>query len=208
MKKFIYLFVALITITGCSCAMGNTPTKKVEEFLNKYQMNDSDVVSDLDDVLINDTALTVSEREDYTDFMKKHYSDLKYEIKDETIDGENATVKAAITVRSYADAINKANKYRLNNADEFNDNNTFASYRLEKLKEVDKTETYTINFKLNKKNNEWKLENLSDEDLNKINGVYGVTDVNTIDTTDNNETNDDITDDTNDNITDDTTTAP
>lgn len=196
MKKFVCLLVTLITITGCSCAMGNTPTKRVEEFLNKYQMNDSDVVSDLDETLASDTALTVSERDDYSEFMKKHYSDLKYEIKDETIDGKKATVEAAVTVRNYADAINDANEYRLKNSEEFDDNNTFASYRLKKLKDVTKTETYTINFKLNKSNNEWKLEDLSDEDLDKINGLYGVKDVNTIDTTD--ETD----------ITDDTTTAP
>ena len=142
MKKVLYFLMAVVLLTGCSCTanMGNTPTKKVEEYLNKYQTNDDDVVSDLDDVLTNDTTLTDDERDQYSDFMKTHYRDMQYEIKDETIDGDTATVNAEVTVRNYADAVNEANDYRLNNADEFDDTNTFASYRLDRLKEVTDTE--------------------------------------------------------------------
>ena len=196
MKKVLYFLVAVILLTGCSCTanMGNTPTKKVEDYLNKYQTSDDDVVSDLNDVLTNDTTLTPEERDNYSDFMKTHYKDMQYEIKDETIDGDTATVDAEITVRSYADAVNEANDYRLNNPDVFDEDNTFASYRLGKLKEVTDTETYTITFHLTKKNEEWKIDNLSDDDLRKLSGLYGVTDVNEVpDDTDNNtEDNDGV----------------
>ena len=218
MKKVLYCLMAIVLLTGCSCSanMGNTPTKKVEEYLNKYQTNDDDVVSDLDNVLTNDTTLTSDERTDYSNFMKKHYQDMQYEIKDEMIDGDTATVDAEITVRNYANAINEANQYRIDNSDEFNDENTFAKYRLDRLKEVTDTETYTITFHLTKENEEWKIENLSDDDLRKLSGMYGVTDVNTTvpnDTSDNttNDTDnnngiigdivDDATDDMNDNNT-------
>ena len=196
MKKVLYFLVAVILLTGCSCTanMGNTPTKRVEDYLNKYQTSDDDVVSDLNDVLTNDTTLTPEERDNYSDFMKTHYKDMQYEIKDETIDGDTATVDAEITVRSYADAVNEANDYRLNNPDVFDEDNTFASYRLGKLKEVTDTETYTITFHLTKKNEEWKIDNLSDDDLRKLSGLYGVTDVNEVpDDTDNNtEDNDGV----------------
>ena len=196
MKKVLYFLVAVILLTGCSCTanMGNTPTKRVEDYLNKYQTSDDDVVSDLNDVLTNDTTLTTDERDNYSDFMKTHYKDMQYEIKDETIDGDTATVDAEITVRSYADAVNEANDYRLNNPDVFDEDNTFASYRLGKLKEVTDTETYTITFHLTKKNEEWKIDNLSDDDLRKLSGLYGVTDVNEVpDDTDNNtEDNDGV----------------
>lgn len=197
MKKVLYFLVAVVLLTGCSCTanMGNTPTKKVEEYLNKYQTNDDDVVSDLDDVLTNDTTLTDDERDQYSDFMKTHYRDMQYEIKDETIDGDTATVNAEVTVRNYADAVNEANDYRLNNADEFDDTNTFASYRLDRLKEVTDTETYTITFHLTKENEEWTVDDLSDDDLRKLSGLYGVNDVNSIDT-DNNNTDNNINDST------------
>lgn len=190
MKKVLYLLVAIALMTGCSCTanMGNTPTKKVEEYLNKYQTNDDDVVSDLDDVLTNDTTLTDDERSQYSDFMKAHYRDMQYEIKNETIDGDTATVDAEITVRNYANAVNEANQYRLDHPDEFNDTNTFASYRLNKLKEVKDTETYTITFHLTKKDEEWTVDNLSDDELRKISGLYGVEDVNSIDTNNTNDT--------------------
>ncbi len=198
MKKVLYCLMAIVLLTGCSCSanMGNTPTKKVEEYLNKYQTNDDDVVSDLDNVLTNDTTLTSDERTDYSDFMKKHYQDMQYEIKDEMIDGDTATVDAEITVRNYANAINEANQYRIDNSDEFNDENTFAKYRLDRLKEVTDTETYTITFHLTKENEEWKIENLSDDDLRKLSGMYGVTDVNT---TVPNDTSDNTTNDTDNN---------
>ena len=180
MKKILYSLVAIVLLTGCSCTanMGNTPTKKVEDYLNKYQTNDDDVLSDLNDVLTNDTTLTDAERTDYSDFMKTHYRDMQYEIKDETIDGDTATVNAEVTVRSYADVVNEANDYRLNNPDEFDDDNTFATYRLDRLKEVTDTETYTITFHLTKEDEEWKIEDLSEDDLRKLSGLYGVTDVN------------------------------
>ena len=201
MKKALCLLLAIGLFTGCSCTanMGNTPTKKVEEYLNKYQTNDDDVVSDLNDVLTNDVTLTDDERVSYSDFMKTHYQDMQYEIKDETIDGDSATVTAEVTVRNYADAINEANNYRLNNADEFTDTNTFANYRLDRLKEVTNTETYTITFHLTKENDEWKVDNLSDDELRKLSGMYGVTDVNSIDT-DNTDTTNDNNDDNNDGI--------
>ena len=180
MKKILYSLVAIVLLTGCSCTanMGNTPTKKVEDYLNKYQTNDDGVINDLDEVLTNDTTLTDAERTDYSDFMKTHYRDMQYEIKDETIDGDTATVNAEVTVRSYADVVNEANDYRLNNPDEFDDDNTFATYRLDRLKEVTDTETYTITFHLTKEDEEWKIENLSEDDLRKLSGLYGVTDVN------------------------------
>lgn len=212
MKKVLYVLLAIGLLTGCSCTanMGNTPTKKVEDYLNKYQTNDNDVISDLEDVLTNDTSLTADERADYSDFMKKHYQDMQYEIKDETIDGDVATVLAEVTVRSYTDVLNNANQYRIDNPDEFTDTNTFATYRLDKLKEVTDTETYTITFHLTKEDEEWKIQNLTDEDLRKISGMYGVTDINTLvpsesdsDEEDASDENTDIVED--NNVTDDNT---
>ena len=212
MKKVLYVLLAIGLLTGCSCTanMGNTPTKKVEDYLNKYQTNDNDVISDLEDVLTNDTSLTADERADYSDFMKKHYQDMQYEIKDETIDGDVATVLAEVTVRSYTDVLNNANQYRIDNPDEFTDTNTFATYRLDKLKEVTDTETYTITFHLTKEDEKWKIQNLTDEDLRKISGMYGVTDINTLVPSESDSDEEDASDESTDivednNVTDDNT---
>ncbi len=179
MKKFLLITLSsLFILTGCGTDMGNTPTKKVEAFLNNYQTLNDDVLEDLDTTLTNDTTLNEEERQKYHDFMEKHYQDLKYEIKDEKIDGDTATVEAEVTVKSYAHAIDEAENYKSENEDKFQsedgnyDASLFNSYRLEELEKVTDTETYTITFNLTKEQDEWKLEDLSDEDLNKINGLY------------------------------------
>ncbi len=201
MKKLVCFLLALFVLTGCG-NMNNTPTKKVESLLNKYQSNDNEVISDLDDVLLLDTDLTENERNDYREFMKKHYQDMTYKIKNEKIDGDSATVDAEITVRSYANAVNSANNYRLSNADEFDEDNTFASYRLGKLRSVKDTETYTIVFHLTKVNDEWQVDPITSEDESKLNGLYGVNDLNnTISSTNNGVNNTATTNDTNNNDT-------
>lgn len=177
MKKVLYIFTFLLILTGCGM-MNNTPTKKVEELLNKYQTNDSSVINDLDNVLTSDYSLSEDERREYSEFMKKHYQDMKYKIKQETIDGDSATVEVEITVRNYASAVNDANDYRLSNSDKFDEENTFASYRLKEIKKVSDTETYTLTFHLTKVNDIWQVEPLSRDDESKINGLYGVNDVN------------------------------
>ena len=45
------------------------------------------------------------------------------EIKDETIDGDNAVVKVAITVRDYSGVVTNAESYRIDNREEFTDEN-------------------------------------------------------------------------------------
>ena len=60
MKKLI-LFLTLLLFTACSLNIGdidNTPTKKVEEYLNKYQSLSSDVVNDLDNASTSDVPST------------------------------------------------------------------------------------------------------------------------------------------------------
>ncbi len=179
MKKIIFIVLSLIVLTGCGCSnMDNTPTKKVEAYFNKYQTLDNSVIDDLDTILGTDTTMSEDNRTAYRDFMKKHYQDLKYEIKDETIDGDTATVEVEITVRDYSQAVADADTYKSENESEFNDENgaydasLFSNYRLEELKKVQDTKTYTLNLTLTKQNDEWTLNQLSDEDLNKINGLY------------------------------------
>ena len=100
---------------------------------------------------------------------------MNYEIKDETIDGDNATVTTEVTVRDYSAAVSSADAYRNDNLDQFDGDNdaiSFSSYRLDELKKVTDTVTYTINFTLTRQDDKWVLDQLSNEDLNKINGLY------------------------------------
>lgn len=210
MKKIFCILLSVFILTGCG-KMNNTPTKKVEALLSKYQSNDSEVMNDLDNVLLMDSNFTDDERNDYKEFMKKHYQDMTYKVKNESIDGDSASVEVEITVRNYSNVINEANDYRLNNASEFDENNTFASYRLDKLKDVTDTEIYTIVFTLTKTNDEWQVNPLSSDDESKINGLYGVSEItipeSTNDTSDNSDDTNTSADNNNQNTTSDNMTS-
>ena len=176
MKKFLWLFFILLA-TGCG-DLSNTPTKRVEEFLRKYQMLDSDVLYDLDNTISQDTTLTSEQAKTYRDIMKNHYQKLTYEIKDDKIDGDRAQVTVEITVTDLRNILSDASAYMNTHISEFYDETgvysvtKYNDYRLEKLKTAKEKVQYTIYFNLNKVNKKWQLDNLDQITYDKINGIY------------------------------------
>ena len=79
-SKVLLMVMALFLIVGCGNMM-NTPTKKVEEFLSKYQTQDKDVLDQLDDVIKEAGTMSDDQKETYRDLMKKQYQNLSYKIK-------------------------------------------------------------------------------------------------------------------------------
>ena len=67
MKKIILFIIISFFVLGCDNLM-NTPTKKVEEFFNKYQTIDNKVVEQLDYTIDNDYELTTEQKEKYKIF--------------------------------------------------------------------------------------------------------------------------------------------
>lgn len=179
MKKIVGFLTLLLLLTGCGTnKLLNTPTKRVEMFLEKYQSLDDDVLEQLDDTIREEVAFNSEQREIYKELMKKHYKDLTYEIKDEIIDGDSATVTVEIEVTDYSKTMSDANTYLEEHRDEFNndkdeyDASLFTTYRLEQLKKVKDRVNYTLDLTLTKVDDEWKLDNLSNADQEKIHGMY------------------------------------
>ncbi len=201
MKKFgsvvLGLGFLLLLLAGCTNTM-ETPTSKVEEFLGKYQRLDDDVTSQLDGVLADDKSMSDEQKEEYRAILEKQYQNLSYKIENEEIDGDNATVDVEIEVLDYATTIQKAKEYYDQHKDEIekeadkeqsdNDNvvedategveeaveesAAYIDYKLKELKSVSDTTTYTLTFYLTKEDGEWKIDDLSDLDLQKIHGLY------------------------------------
>ena len=170
----ISLILILIGITGCKDMM-NTPSKRVEEFFNKYQTMDSDVLTDLDTVIDKSDYLE-EEKQEYKDLMKKQYQNLSYKIKDEQTNGNQATVTAEIEVFDYQTAKIKADKYIEQHQDELKDEKEKEAYRLKQMKATTEKINYTIEFHLVKDNKTWVLEEITDTDLQKIHGLYTTVD--------------------------------
>lgn len=193
MKKVLVLFsLILILVTGCGTNMA-TPTKKVEEFLGKYQSMDSTVLAQLDSVISSDESMSDEQKKDYRSLMEKQYQNLSYKIKDEEIDGNNATVIVEVEVYDYATSIAKSKTYYNEHRDEFLDDNDdkddntvgdevgdaiketgkFIDYKIKQLKDVTDKVKHEIKFYLSKDDNgEWTLDDVTDIDRQKLHGLY------------------------------------
>lgn len=120
MKKILLCFsciMAIVLLSGCS--MDNTPTKKVENFLDNYKNQDETVLTQLKDMVDTDSLMDETQKRTYTDIMKKQYKDMTYTIKDEVIDGDTATVTTEIEVYDYYKINKDAEDYYNKNPDEF-----------------------------------------------------------------------------------------
>ncbi len=178
MKKILLGILSIMLLSGCGEKMFNTPTKKVEMFFQNYQTLDKDVIEQLNKVVNEEENFNADQRLAYKELMKKHYQELKYEIKDEKVDGDKATVTVEIEVTDYSKALKEADKYLENNRSEFYDDKgvydafLFTTYRIEELKKVKDKVKFTLNMNLSKIDDEWQLDKISDTDEQKINGVY------------------------------------
>lgn len=179
MKKVLGILGLVFIVTGCSIGnMDNTPTKKVETYLNNYQTLDSNVLTELDALVNQEEMFDEDQKTTYRDIMKKHYQDLTYTIKEETVNGDKATVETEIEVNDYTKTLKEAENYRTTNESEFHndegvfDEILFNTYKLDLLKKNKQRVKYTIYFTLTKSGNEWVLDELTDTEKEKILGIY------------------------------------
>ncbi len=179
MKKIlisISLFLTVILLSGCT--MDNTPTKKVENFLNNYRNLDNSVITQMKDMVDSDIMMNITQKENYGNVLKRQYQDLTYTIKDERIDGDNATVTVEIEVYDFYKVTNDATTYYNANSNEFLDEDgklsesKFIDYRIDKMKETTDKVKYTIDFTLTKENDTWMINDIDDITRQKIHGLY------------------------------------
>lgn len=177
MKKILLVILTVICLTGCNNLM-NTPTKKVEALLSRYQQNDEEVLKQLDSTLLSDTILTTEQKDRYRDIMKKQYKDLTYTVKNEAIDGKTAVVEVEVEVYDYSKAVTNTENDLLNNADTYKDTTgeisttMFNDSKLDALEKVTDRVKYTINFTLSKIDEEWIVDDLTETERMKIHGLY------------------------------------
>jgi len=179
MKKIISIFTLLFLLTGCDMGMNldNTPIKKVEAFLNKYQTLNKEVLDSLDSVIAEEELFNSEQRDKYRDIIKTNYQKMNYKIKEEEIDGDEAEVTVEIEIIDYSKIMSDADIYKNENPEEFMENGEYSEskyvdYRLDKLKDAKEKVKYTLDLTLTKVDEEWVLDDLSKENEAKLNGVY------------------------------------
>lgn len=178
MKKILTILSLMILLTGCSMSLDNTPKKKAEAFLTKYQSLDKAITDDLNRAAAEETSFNTEQRLKYIEIMKSQYKGLVYTIKDTTEDGIKATVVTEIEVTDFYKVLSDADAYLAANPTAFEDTSgkydasKFMDYRLTKMKEAKEKITYTLNLSVTKVDDEWQVDPLSSIDQQKINGIY------------------------------------
>ncbi len=164
-KKLIILSLFLFMLVGCS--MGNNPKSKVEEVMMKYQKVDGDIMSGINEV-IAEGNFTDDHAARYRELLTKQYKNLSYEIKNETIDGDNAIVTVQVEVLDYKNAISD-----LTFDSTIYTKESFDEEKLNRLESVNSKVTYTIDLALTKDTDgKWRLDALTNEQIKKIQGMY------------------------------------
>ena len=174
MKKLLLTILIIIAMTGCINKI--RPSDKVEYMLNKYIQNDDEIISELNTYL-DMQELSKEQIERYKNIIKTEYSTLKYTIKDENIDENNANVEAEVIVKDLYKPSKEAQNYLETNPMEFYsdgifDQDKFIDYKLNLMESSEDVINYLISFSLTKKDNVWELDDLSDDTLEKIHGIY------------------------------------
>ena len=177
MKKCIFTVVILMLLTGCT-NISNTPTKQVEALFNKYQTLDQEVLDDLDKVIDDNNYFSVETRQEYREIIKNQYKNLTYKIKEETVDADNALVTVEINVIDFSRILASSIDYKNNNLEEFSDANgqyqpsLYSKYVIEQMKDAKDRIKYTLDIKLSKIDNEWRINEIDSETEDKILGIY------------------------------------
>jgi hypothetical protein len=178
-KIFVMSLLGLFLFVGCSNTT-NTPSKKVEDFLAKYQNQDQDILTQLELTLDSDTEMDDDQKEDYKALMTKQYQNLTYKITDEQVEDDSASVDVEIEVYDYATSITKSKEYFDQHKDEFvsddDDDATvskaYIDYKIKEMKDVTDKTTYQITFNLTKTDGEWTVDDITDADRQKLHGLY------------------------------------
>lgn len=178
MKKILLIVCAVLLFTGCSCSLNdNSPEEAVNTFFEKYRSKDDNIITQLLDTIKNE-ELTDDDKDRYQKLMEKQYDSFSYVIKDIEEKKDSATATVELTVLNYRSAVLKAEEELNKTPEKFNDDKgnfskeKYTSYKIDKMEEVTETTTHTIELNLTKKNGIWKVEQLTNDDISKLHGLY------------------------------------
>lgn len=168
MKKKLILFAIPVLLLLVACAIDNTPTSKVENLFSKYQKMDNDIDSEIESVL-EEQNLSDSRKERYRKILETQYKNLTYQIKEEIIDGDTATVVVEIEVTDLKKSINDL----VYDSTIYETKDMYDEEKLNRLEQAKDKVKYTLEIGLTKDDNgEWGLDALTNSNLKKIQGMY------------------------------------
>ena len=178
MKRMLLSVVLLcLSLFAVGCGMNMTAKDAAIEYMEMYRNKDKLIMDELDDY-VNNEDLTDKQKEIYHDILEREYSTLMYEVTDERYEGDVAFITMEVTVIDLYKAQKDSASYFNEHQNEFNDEDgeydkeLFMDYKLDMMSKQMETVTYTIDIKVEKDEDTWKVVQLSNESLEKIHGIY------------------------------------
>lgn len=165
MKKIIIPILVFLFLVGCT-ATKMTPKSAVEDMLKKYQSKDDVVMKQLDDVINSDTTYSDDLKAEYKKAIERQYTNLTYDIRDDEINGDNATVTVEIEVYDYSNVVVSDPGVDLDDSIEY------SLAQIKAMQETNERVKYTLELTVTKDGDEWKVDNLTDIERKKIHGLY------------------------------------
>ena len=164
--KIFFLLVLSLILVGCD-NIERTAKITVQDYLNNYKL----------DELIENEDLSDNQKNIYKEVLQRQYKNLKYKVINEKYMENESIITVELTVYNYYKAQQEIVDYLKNNRKEFYkdgvyDEELYIDYKLDKMKNYKETVTYVLDFKFKKENNRWELQNLSNDDIEKIHGIY------------------------------------
>ncbi|MEG2457797.1 MAG: hypothetical protein RSB41_02790 [Bacilli bacterium] len=178
MKKIMVGIVLLSMFLFVGCSLGtNTPTKKSEEFLNRYKNLNDSVIKDLELNAEREGFTKEDQKKAYIEIIKTEYKNMTYKIDSEDTKEDISNVKATIKVYNLYSIEDDSRKYLATHPEEFKtdnkyDNEKFIDYRLKQLKNAKEKISHTITLQLKKVDGKWIVQNPDTETLQKLHGLY------------------------------------
>lgn len=178
MKKVaLCILIVFFMFLVSGCGMEKSARDVAIEYLELYRNKDKVVMDELDDFVENEN-LTDNQKDKYKEILEREYGTLMYKVVDEQYEGNVAFITMEITVIDLYKSQEESAKYFNDNPTIFNDEDgeydrdLYTDYKLDMMSKETDTVTYTIDIKVEKDGDDWKVVQLSNESLEKIHGIY------------------------------------
>ena len=178
MKRLLLCLMLVLNMLFVSgCGMEKSARDVAIEYLELYRTKDKVVMDELGEFIENEN-LNDTQKEKYKEILEREYGTLMYKVVDEQYEGNVAFITMEITVIDLYKSQEESAKYFNENPTKFNDEDgeydrdLYTDYKLDMMSKETDTITYTIDIKVEKDGDDWKVVQLSNESLEKIHGIY------------------------------------
>lgn len=178
MKRLLLCLMLVLSMFFVSgCGMEKSARDVAIEYLELYRTKDKVVMDELGEFIENENLNDI-QKEKYKEILEREYGTLMYKVVDEQYEGNVAFITMEITVIDLYKSQEESAKYFNENPTKFNDEDgeydrdLYTDYKLDMMSNETDTITYTIDIKVEKDGDDWKVVQLSNESLEKIHGIY------------------------------------